>query len=174
MSRSLLLSLLLTGLCVGLLPGQNPPPPGPGGPRGFGPRAGGGPGGPLSERRLARQLNLTAEQQNTIHTAMEESRVMQQGMAQKEGTLRTQLAAAVKAGNESQIDSISQDLAQLHQQRTAVQAKALAKVYGSLTADQKATVDTELSRAVGAPLPRGQRPRRGPQGTTPAPAPQQQ
>ena len=162
--------LPLAALVVaGLLPAQAPapspagtPPP----PPAFGPR--GGPGGLLSERRLTQQLGLTAEQQNKVHTAIEEGRVLQQGMAQKEGNARTRLATAVRAGNEAQIDSISQELAQLHQQRTAANAKAIAKVYGALTPDQKTRVEGQLNRALGVPgLGGGRGPRRG----TPPPAP---
>jgi Spy/CpxP family protein refolding chaperone len=178
---------LATVFLAGMLPAQpappapaagTPPPPPPArGPRGgFGGRL----DGPLSERRLTQQLGLNAEQQNKVHTAIEESRVVQQGMAQKEGDARTRLATAVRAGNEAQIDSVSQELAQLHQQRTAAGAKAWAKVYAALTPDQKTRVEGELNRTLGVPGVRrlgpggagGQGPRRGP--PTPPPPPQQQ
>jgi Spy/CpxP family protein refolding chaperone len=164
-------------LAAAMLPAQAPPPAppppparGPGGPRL-------GLGGALSERRLTQQLGLNAEQQNKVHTAIEESRVVQQGLAQKEGDARTRLATAVRAGNEAQIDSISQELAQTHQQRIASQAKTLAKVYAALTPDQKTRVEAELNRALAVPgvggLGRGPRlgARRGP---PPPPAPPQQ
>jgi Spy/CpxP family protein refolding chaperone len=158
---------------AGMLPGQAPPgaPSSPPPPPARGPR-GGGPGfglGPLSERRLTAQLGLTAEQQNKVHTAISEAGVLQQGMAQKEGAARTRLAAAVKAGNEAQIDSVSQEIAQLHQQRTAIHAKTVAKVYAALTADQKAKVDAELNRSLGVPQAGGPRPRRGGPGAPPPP-----
>lgn len=171
-------------ILAGMLPAQ--PPPGPP-PPARGARGGlGGPGrgaglglGPLSERRLTAQLGLTAEQQNRVHTAISEGSVLQQGMAQREGDIRTRLATAVKAGNETQIDSVTQELSQLHQQRTAIQAKTMAKVYASLTPDQKTRVDVELSRALGVPRlggsPTGRGPRRGgPGAPPPPPSPQQQ
>ena len=169
-NRSLVITLCLAGFAAGLVPAQAPPPPPPG-PRAFGP--GRGFGGPLSERRLAAQLNLTAEQQNKIHTALQEAQVLQQGMGQRERGLRTQLAAAVRAGNEAQIDSITQEMSQLNQQRSAIRAKSLAKVYGALTADQKTRIDRQLDGSLGVAQPRG--PRRGGRGGPPAPpAPQQQ
>jgi Spy/CpxP family protein refolding chaperone len=168
---------------AGVLPAQTPapagtpPPPPARGPRGgFAGGFGGGLGGPLSERRLTQQLGLNAEQQNKVHTAIEEARVVQRGMAQKEGDANTRLATAVRAGNEAQIDSISQELAQLHQQRTASRAKTIAKVYATLTPDQKTRIEGELNRTLGVPGvrgpgPGGRGPRRGP---PPPPAPPQQ
>jgi Spy/CpxP family protein refolding chaperone len=183
MTNRFVLTCAVLGL-AGMLPGQTPPqgtPPAPP-PAARGLR-GGGPGfglGPLSERRLTAQLGLTAEQQNKVHTAISEGSVLQQGMVQKEGDVRTRLATAVRAGNEAQIDSISQEMSQLQQQRTAVRAKTLAKVYATLTADQKTKVDAELNRTLGVPRAggpgRGPRPRRGGPGAPPPPppAPQQQ
>ncbi len=150
---------------------QAAPGPGPG--LGGGLRGGFGPGGfagPMSERRLTRELNLNAAQQNTVHTALEEARVMLQGTAEQERDLRTQLATAVKSGDEASIDRISQGLANLQQQRIAVQAKAMAKISGSLNADQKTQIDRQLGRALGA---QGPRPRAGRAPQAP-PAPPQQ
>ena len=145
---------LLASLCLaGLVSAQQLPPPRPRGP--LGP----GMGGPMSERRLTRELNLNSEQQNQVHTAIEESRVILKGTDQRERDLRTQLATAVKGGDEAGIDRISQDLATIHQKRTAVQAKTMAKIYGSLTADQKALMERPLNRSLGVPGPRPRGPR---------------
>jgi hypothetical protein len=152
---------LATVFLAGIIPAQAPPPapgaPTPPPPPARGPRgpADGFRGGLLSERRLTRQLGLSAEQQNKVHTAIEESRVVQQGMVQKESDARTRLATAVRAGNEAQIDSVSQELAQLHQQRTASQAKTIAKVYAALNADQKTLIEGQLNRTLGVPGLRG-------------------
>ena len=176
---------LATALFAGMLSAQPqppsppaatpPPPPGRGA---FGPR--GALGGPFSERRLTQQLGLNAEQQNKVHTAIEEARVVQQGLAQKEGDARTRLATAVRAGNEAQIDSISQELSQLNQQRTAARAKSIAKVYATLNADQKTRIEGQLNRELGVPgIGRGAgrgpgaRQRRGPAPPPPPPAQQQ-
>ncbi len=108
----------------------------------------------MTERRLTNQLGLDAVQQNKVHTAIEESRVAQQGMQQKMADLRTQLAAAVKAGNEANIDRISQDIAGIHQQQTAIHAKALSKIYASLNADQQPKFEQMMGRDLGVPGPR--------------------
>jgi Spy/CpxP family protein refolding chaperone len=146
MMRCLLASLFLAGL----VSAQQAPPARPRGP---------GLGGPMSERRLTRLLNLNSEQQNKVHTAIEESRVMLQGTDQREREVRGQLATAVKSGDEAGIDRISQDLAAIRQQRTAVQAKTMAKIYASLNADQKALMERPLNRSLGVPGPRLRGPR---------------
>jgi Spy/CpxP family protein refolding chaperone len=101
---------------------------GQGGPRGFG-------------KRAEADLGLTAAQQNTIHTVLADAQVQTKGMRDQERQLREQLTAAIKAGDENKIDSVTADLSRLQGQTMAIQSKAEAKVYGSLTADQKAKVD---------------------------------
>jgi Spy/CpxP family protein refolding chaperone len=96
------------------------------------------------EQHLAHRLSLSAGQVNTVHTARAESRVQSQGMNQKMRTLHTSLNAAIKAGNESQIDSITQEISTVHQQQTAINAKATAKIYSALTAEQKTQVGNHL------------------------------
>lgn len=103
------------------------------------------------EQRLAQNLNLTADQQSKVHTALQEGRVMSQGMMDKLRTLHTSLNAAIKAGNEDQIDGISRDIASLHEQQTAIHAKTTAKIYGSLSPDQKAKVGDHLEMLGGGP-----------------------
>jgi hypothetical protein len=167
----------ITIFCLsGLVLAQQTPPAGPrpriG--RGFGPGAG-GIDDPRAEQRLTQRLGLNAQQQNTVHTAIEEARVILKGAGQQERDLRTQLSAAVKAGNEADIDRISQGLANLHQQRTATEAKAMAKIYGSLNADQKIVMDRQLNRSLDVPAPgrRVPRPGRGAGGNPPAQGAQQ-
>jgi len=168
MSKKLVLSIAVAALAAGLLTAQSP---------GDGPRLKGkgkmppsgmlpGPGGilegPNAEQRLTRVLGLNAEQQNKVHTALEERKVLTQGQAGKMDDLRTQLSAAVKAGEDSKIDQITQDMARLQQQQTAIQAKTMSKVYGALNVDQRARLDASLDRQLGV------RPRRSP-AVTPAP-----
>jgi hypothetical protein len=132
-------------------------------------------GGRNTEQRLTQRLGLNAAQQNAVHTAIAESRVILKGVDQKERDLRTQLAAAVRSGNEGSIDQVSQELSAIHQQRTAVEAKAMSKIYASLDANQKARLDPELNRSLGVPGPRGPRgrgPRPAPNGNAPQPAQQ--
>jgi Spy/CpxP family protein refolding chaperone len=101
------------------------------------------------EQRLAQRLNLSAAQQNVVHTTRAESRVQSQGMNEKMRTLHTSLNAAIKSGNESQIDTVTQQIATLHQQQTAINSKTTARIYSSLTAEQKATVGNHLDMLTG-------------------------
>jgi Spy/CpxP family protein refolding chaperone len=136
------------------------------------------------EQRLAQHLNLSATQQNTIHTTRADARVQSKGLHERMGALNTSLTEAIKSGNEGQIDKISQDIASLHQQQTAIHAKTTARIYSTLTAEQKTKVGDRLGmlggegpgfgpgfgRGPGGPGGQGPRGRRGP---APAPVPQQ-
>jgi Spy/CpxP family protein refolding chaperone len=103
----------------------------------------------MFEKRLTTHLGLNATQQNAVHTTLAESRVQQKGMNEQMRTLHTQMVAAVKAGNTDQIDSISSQMSQLHQQQTSIHMKTTAKIYGSLTADQKTKVGANLEMLMG-------------------------
>jgi hypothetical protein len=177
MIKTLAISLCLAGLAVA----QTTPAPGTPGnaarPRGRGPGGPGGPGrggpggpgglfGPNAEARLTKQLSLDATQQNTLHTALLTAQVQQQGMKEKMATLQTQLAAAVKSGDEGSIDRVTQDISNLHQQQTAIHAKTLSKLYTSLRADQKTSLEPLVNRELGVP---GHPGARGPVGRGPRP-----
>ena len=124
------------------------PPPGQGLP-------GGVLDGPNVEQRLTNVLGLTAEQQNKVHTALDERRVLAQGQTSKVPDLRDQLAAAVRANDEGKIDQLTQELSRAQQQQLSLQAKTMAKIYAALTADQKSRFDASLDRQMGV------RPRQG-------------
>ncbi len=126
------------------------------------------------EQHLAEHLSLTADQQSKVHAALLESRTMSQGMADQMRTLQTSLHTAIKAGSEDQIDSISRNIASLHQQQTAISAKATAKVYSTLTPDQKTKVGEHLEMLGGGGPGFGPRGRGfgGPGGFGRGPAPQ--
>lgn len=120
-----------------------------------GPR-GGGPGGPDTEARLTKTLSLNATQQNAVHTALQEHRVATSGLNDQMRTLNTQLHAAIKAGASDQIDKITASMSTLHQQQAASQAKAAAKIYATLTDDQKTQVGDHLEMLTsGGPGGRG-------------------
>jgi Spy/CpxP family protein refolding chaperone len=123
-------------------------------------------GSPMSERWLNKNLNLTAEQSNKVHTIFSEANVSRQADMTRMQTLHNSLTDAVKAGNESAIDSITRDMATMHQAQQATHAKTLAKIYATLTPDQQAKVATDIERAVGGPGPGMGR--RGPGGPPPA------
>lgn len=147
--------LLLTIAATGLVFAQ--------GPRGFG-----GPGGPDTEARLTKTLSLNAAQQNTVHTALQEHRVATSGLFDQMHTLNTQLHAAIKSGATDQIDKITTSISALRQQESASQAKAAAKIYASLTDDQKTQVGDHVEM-----LMMGGPGGRGPGGGAPARRPRQ-
>jgi Spy/CpxP family protein refolding chaperone len=136
------LSLLTAAVVTLAQPPQGQTPP----QRGrFGP--GRGPGD--FETRLTQRLNLNATQQNSLHTALEEERTQTKGMMQQTHTLHLSLAAAIKAGNSDQIDTITQQMSSLEQQRSSIHAKTMMKVYSALTADQKTKVGPNLEMLMG-------------------------
>jgi hypothetical protein len=124
--------LLLTVAATGLVFAQ--------GPRG---------GGPDTEARLTKTLNLNATQQNAAHTALQEHRVATSGLNEQMHTLNTQLHAAIKAGNTEQITQITTSLSTLHQQMLASQSNAAAKIYATLNADQKTQVGDHIEMLMG-------------------------
>lgn len=125
------------------------------------------------EQRLATRLGLNATQQNAVHTAMMESQTQLQGMNQQRRTLHATMVTAIKAGNTDQIDQISQQMSLLNQQETAIRAKTTAKIYATLSADQKTKVGdrVEMLGGPGFGPGMGPGPMRGRRGGAP---PQQQ
>lgn len=189
MLRSLIISICAAALALAQAPTPAPsagtltPGRGPNGNFGQGRGPGRGPGqgfgrgldlyGRNAEARLTKQLSLNATQQNNLHTVIESAQVQRKGLAEKGRSTQKDLAAAVKAGNESLIESLSKDLENLHAQETTIHAKALASFYGSLNDTQKAKIEPSLNRELGIPGPRTGG--RGPRGTgaansTPQPA----
>jgi Spy/CpxP family protein refolding chaperone len=144
----------------------------------FGPGGPGGPHGDL-EARLTQRLGLTAEQQNKVHTVLAERQVVSKGMMTQMQQAHAAMTAAIKSGDESQIDKANQELASLHQQQSAIHAKGVAKIYAALTPAQQAKVGPHLEMLMGGDGfgPGGPGPRRRmgppPQGKPAAPAQQQ-
>jgi Spy/CpxP family protein refolding chaperone len=139
MKTSIVFSLLAAGALSAQPPASR---------HGFGP----GPGPRDFESRLTQNLGLNAEQQNKVHTIMAESRLTQQGTHQQMQTLQTSLTEAIKTGDEAKIDSITQQMGALHQQQTANHAKSMAKIYSSLTPDQKTKAGPNLELLMGGPM----------------------
>jgi hypothetical protein len=126
--------------------------------------------GPRAEERLTKQLALDATQQNTLHTALMSAQVQRKGMIEKAVSLQTELAKAVKTGDEGTIESVSRDLSTLHEQQTSIHAKTLSTLYGSLNATQKAKVEPMINRELGVPGARRGPGGRGPGGRGPRPS----
>jgi len=101
------------------------------------------------EARLTKHLNLSAAQQNTVHTALAERRVATKGLGQQMQGLHSQMVTAVKNGDESSIEKITAEMGTLHQQEQTAHAKAMSKIYASLTADQKSKVGANLEVLMG-------------------------
>ena len=137
--------IALSLLAAGLLSAQPPAPR----PR-FGPGQNGQHPRGLEER-LTQNLGLSAEQQNKVHTILAESQLSQPTRQQME-TLRQSLNDAIKAGDEVQIDKITQEMGAMHQQQTALHAKTSAKIYALLTPDQKTKVGANLEMLMGPPM----------------------
>jgi Spy/CpxP family protein refolding chaperone len=187
--RSLVISMLVAGVAFAQTATQQPTQGATPGPRGRGANPGfgrgpGGPGGrgldlfgPKAEERLTRQFALNPTQQNTLHTVLGSAKVQQQGMREKETSLRTNLGTAVKGGDENGIERAAAEIETLHQQQTAIHAKALATIYGSLTPAQQAKFLPMMNRELGIPgarpgpggRGRGPRPTKGTQPTTTTP-----
>jgi len=123
--------------------------------RGDAPPGGGGFGGPNSESRITKHLGLTAEQQNKMHTAFAEHQVTVKGIGDQMRTAHDTLTAAIKSGNEGQIESASQTIAQLQHTETSAHAKAIAKIYATLTPEQKVKAGDKLEGLMGGGPGRG-------------------
>jgi Spy/CpxP family protein refolding chaperone len=96
------------------------------------------------EAHLTKALSLNATQQNTVHTVLEERRVSTKGLGQQMQALHTQMVTAIKNGDESSIEKVTTEMGTLHQQEQTAHAKAVSKIYASLTAEQKTKVGAHL------------------------------
>jgi protein CpxP len=92
-------------------------------------------------QRLTKRLNLTADQQARVKAIFADSSQQAKAFAPQLREERAALKAAVRSDSESQIDQITQKNAQLTAQLEAVHVKTMAKVYATLTPDQKAKFD---------------------------------
>ena len=124
-----------------------------------------GPGGRRGPGREAAQLGLTTDQQTLIKSTRADADTQSKPLRDQVRTLRQELEAAIKAGDTGKIDSLTPSIAQVEAQIGAINAIAQAKIYGSLTADQKAKVDAARG---GSGLSWMMMGRRGPGGPPPA------
>lgn len=159
------LSLLVSGLACAQSAPQAAPT------HGRGPR-----GNPdeMFEARLTKHLALSAAQQNNVHTVLAERRVTTSAIGPQLRTLHEQMVTAIKNGDEAGMEKVTTEMSTLHQQEEVAHAKAAAKIYSSLTADQKTKLGNHLEMLMehGGPGPRGFGRRGGPPpGAAPAATP---
>lgn len=118
--------------------------------RGPGPR-GGGFGNRLDY--LAGYLSLTDEQKTQAKAIFDAAAAATETAHGQADSARTALQTAVKANaSDAELDRLSAAVGVIHGQITAIQAKAQAKFYALLTAEQKAKYD---ARGPGMGRPRG-------------------
>jgi Spy/CpxP family protein refolding chaperone len=91
--------------------------------------------------RMFQQLNLTDAQKAQAKTVFQQERQSVQPLMQQLKTNREALAAAVKANDTARIDALAKEQGILHGQLLAARTEAMAKVYATLTPEQKAKAD---------------------------------
>jgi Spy/CpxP family protein refolding chaperone len=92
--------------------------------------------------KLAEQLNLTDAQKEQAKTIFQEARQQAQPIRQQLRENREALAAAVKAGKgDAEIQQLSATTGSLMGQLTAIRTEAFAKVYATLTPEQRTKAD---------------------------------
>ena len=117
----------VTALAAGMAFGQGAPAQNP-------PHAGRG----MMMGRMAADLNLTDAQKQQAQSIFAAARQSAQPLQEQMKQNREALAAAVKSGaSDAEIDRLSNNLAPLLAQSTAIHTKAFAKFYGILTPEQK-------------------------------------
>ena len=99
---------------------------------------------PFMARRaahMASQLGLTDAQKDQAKALFAQARQSAQPLRAQLHENRQALAAAVKAGNDADIQRLSQTAGTLQGQLTAIRTEAMAKFYASLTPEQKAKAE---------------------------------
>ena len=124
-------SLFLSLFAAGILSAQTAAP------RHAGPRL----------QKLTADLNLTVDQQAQAKSIFQKSHQQARALAPQLRQQRDAMNAAIKSGNEAQVDQLAQQGAQLRAQMQAIHAKAMAGFYQILTPDQKTKMDQRMSSA---------------------------
>jgi hypothetical protein len=91
--------------------------------------------------RMATYLNLTDAQKAQAHTFMQQARDSAKALAPQLKANRQAMAAAVKADNTADIERLSAEKGRLMGKMTAAHTEAFAKLYQTLTPDQRAKAD---------------------------------
>jgi Spy/CpxP family protein refolding chaperone len=91
--------------------------------------------------RMAANLNLTDAQKTQAQAFIKEARESAKQLAPQLKQNRQALATAVKAGNTADIERLSAEKGNLMGKMTAIHTEAFAKIYQTLTPDQRAKAD---------------------------------
>jgi Spy/CpxP family protein refolding chaperone len=97
-------------------------------------------GGPMVAR-LTRELNLTPDQQTQARNIFAQARQEVKTLDPQLRSERQQVRAAIRSNDPARIDQIALRDANVNARALAIHEKAIAKVYSTLTADQKAKFD---------------------------------
>jgi Spy/CpxP family protein refolding chaperone len=111
--------------------------------------------------RMAAYLNLTDAQKTQAQAVLKEAHESARQFAPQLKQDRQALREAVKAGNTDQIASIASDQGKLMGQMLAIRTQAFAKIYQTLTPEQKAKADTMEQHFRGAMQRRAHNRRQG-------------
>ena len=95
----------------------------------------------MFRRRMMDALALTPAQQQQAKTIFQQARQNAAPIRQQMQQNRQAMAAAVKANDTAQIQSLAAQQGTLAGQAAAVRAESMAKFYSTLTPDQKAKAD---------------------------------
>jgi Spy/CpxP family protein refolding chaperone len=87
-------------------------------------------------------LSLSSGQQAQATTIFANARTASKDVMTNMRTAQTSLNAAIKKNDVAQIDSLTAQIGSLHAQSLAIQSKAEAAFYATLTADQQTKYDT--------------------------------
>jgi Spy/CpxP family protein refolding chaperone len=94
-----------------------------------------------SGARLAQYLNLTPAQQQAATAQMQQARAAGQPIRRQLMQVRQQMSQAIRANDAAGIQQLSAQEANLKGQLTALRSTAFARIYSSLTPEQKAKAD---------------------------------
>ncbi len=146
MKKHVLKLATVAALAAGMVLAQTPAPaPQPGrGMAGMGMRGMGMRG--MIHQRMMQNLNLTDAQKEQAKAIFQEARQNAQPIREQLQQNRQALAAAVKANDTSQIQSLSAQQGNLRGQLLTIQSEARAKFYNTLTPDQKTKADQMRQR----------------------------
>ena len=123
----------LLALAAGLTLSQTAPPEG---------RGHGGPGGQIN--MLAQRLNLSADQQAQAKIIFEQMSTAAAPFHEQMKSLRSEIAAAVKANDQAKLTQLATTLGTLTGQAEALHLQAQAKFYALLTPAQQAQFETMM------------------------------